>query len=127
MMSCELDPVEYQLTTTEIHEIISLIRPDFNSNSNSGSGSNESRDTRKISNRESARRSRQRKKRHMEELTDQLNQLRFQNRDLKNRLTWLVNQCRTVLMENHQLGYECIHLQSKLSGLCQLLVNMQFQ
>ncbi|KAL4566161.1 hypothetical protein LXL04_030271 [Taraxacum kok-saghyz] len=124
MMSCELD---FQLTTTEIHDILSLLRPDHHSAIDSGTSSNEPKRVRMISNRESAKRSRQRKKRHLEELTDQLNHLRHQNQDLKNRLTWFMYQCPTLLRENHRLESECVHLRSKLSNLCQLLVNMQLQ
>lgn len=116
MTSCELNPVE-------IHEMLSLLESDLHFNSGSGS-SDQPRLARMISNRESAKRSRQRKKRHLEELNHQLNQLRHTNQHLKNRLNWLLHQCPTLLKENHQLGYECILLQSKLSALCQLLVNM---
>ncbi|CAH1434764.1 unnamed protein product [Lactuca virosa] len=116
MTSCELNP-------GEIHEMLSLLQSDLNFNSGSGS-SDQPRHARMISNRESAKRSRQRKKRHLEELNHQLNQLRHTNRHLKNRLNLLQYQCPTILKENHHLGYECILLQSKLSALCQLLVNM---
>ncbi|KAI3751844.1 hypothetical protein L2E82_22935 [Cichorium intybus] len=124
MMSCELDPVQYHLIEAEIRELLQPQQPS-NSNSTSASGSvcteEERKHRRMISNRESARRSRQRKKRLLEELTDQLNRLRMENRELKTRLTSLVNHRNFVLTQNHHLRSECLLLQSKLYCLRQLL------
>ncbi|CAH1443526.1 unnamed protein product [Lactuca virosa] len=99
MSSSELNPIESQLTnnttTAEIHEIPSLPRSESNVSTNAGSEfREEQRILRMISNRELARRSRQRKMRHLEELREELNRLRLENQHLKNRLTWLVYQCR---------------------------------
>lgn len=128
MMSFDLDPVQYHLIEAEIREILSF-KPEQQSISTSASGCSEEerKHKRMISNRESARRSRQRRKRRLEELNDQVNRLRNENRELKNGLTSLTNQCHFVLKENNQLRSECIYLQTKLSGLCKLLVLANIQ
>ncbi|KAL7596812.1 hypothetical protein Lser_V15G31132 [Lactuca serriola] len=79
----------------EIHGIPSHPRLEPDMSTNIGSDVNEERrNLRMVSNRELARRSRQRKMRHLEELREELNRLRLENQHLKNRLTWLVHQCR---------------------------------
>lgn len=103
-----------------------------NSNSNSNSNSNvivddERKKRRMISNRESARRSRMRKQKHLENLRSQLNRLRIQNRDLTNRLRFALYQCHLVQNENDQLRSENIMLRQKLSGISQILVFQQLQ
>lgn len=125
-MSYELDPVHYYLIEAEIQEILAL-QPEPPSISTSASGSvypqQERKLKRMLSNRESARRSRLKKKRHLDELTEQANQLKVENRQLKRRLTSLISHCHSFIAENNQLRSESIHLQLMLSGLCQLLVN----
>ncbi|XWS21312.1 hypothetical protein CRYUN_Cryun30bG0045000 [Craigia yunnanensis] len=80
-----------------------------------------------ISNRESARRSRWRKKRHLENLTDEVNQLNIENQQLKNRLSLVINQCHVVWRENEQLRSESIALWAKLLDLNWNLAAMQSQ
>ncbi|CAL0311600.1 unnamed protein product [Lupinus luteus] len=60
----------------------------------------ERRRRRVISNRESARRSRMRKQRHLENLRNQVNLFRVDNREIKTRLQFLVNHCNHVRTEN---------------------------
>ncbi|GAB4839278.1 hypothetical protein Ancab_028805 [Ancistrocladus abbreviatus] len=82
---------------------------------------------RMISNRESARRSRWRKKQHLENLTNQVNRLKFENRESKNRLDLVKYQSHVVKRENDQLRVESILLRQRLSGLYRILMSMEQQ
>ncbi|KAJ9186852.1 hypothetical protein P3X46_002381 [Hevea brasiliensis] len=131
--------LETGFTASEIQELLSisdLPTPSPNSglevsNSNSNSNSNrviysvdERKRRRMISNRESARRSRWRKKKHLENLTVQVNQLEIQNRELKKRLGSVLGQCHVLWRENDRLTTEYLGLQARHSDLCQALVVM---
>lgn len=104
-------------------------------NSNSGSeGANredsvaeERKRRRMVSNRESARRSRMRKQKHLENLRNQLNQLRIQNRELTNRLRSFTYHSHMVNSDNEQLRSEAIILRRKLLEFRQILVFRQLQ
>ncbi|KAL3514366.1 hypothetical protein ACH5RR_027083 [Cinchona calisaya] len=156
MMFCE-EPVHFQLppvledpyTSSDLHELLSLIQSDFPIHSasrseitqnglpsNSTSGSETTRSVysveerkrrRMISNRESAKRSRWRKKKQVEDLTNQMNQLKLENRELKNRLCLVTDQCHALQRDSTWLMAQSINLQQKLAGLNQILVNMQLQ
>ncbi|KAJ7966497.1 Basic-leucine zipper transcription factor [Quillaja saponaria] len=76
---------------------------------------------RMISNRESARRSRWRKKRHLEGLTDEVNRLGNENQELKNQLGMILHQVLVVSGENDRLRSEAISLLLRLSDLYQIL------
>lgn len=140
------DPVQLQyplpetgFTAPEIEELLSLFElPIHSPNSGSeGSNSNSNRvifsvDERKrrrmISNRESARRSRWRKKKHLENLTVQVNRLETQNRELKKRLGSVLGQCHVLWRENDRLTTEYLSLQARLQDLCHaILVMHDFQ
>ncbi|KAE8701167.1 putative DUF26 domain-containing protein 2 precursor [Hibiscus syriacus] len=98
--------------------------------SNSNSGLDESNQTvpimderkrrRMISNRESARRSRMRKQRHLENLRNQANQLRIENQQLSNRL-------RFLLYHSHRVRTDNDRLRSEYSMLRQILLFKQLQ
>lgn len=78
----------------------------------------ERKQRRMISNRESARRSRMRKQKHLDELWSQVLRLRTENRNLIDKLTH-VNECYDrVLQENARLKEEA-------SDLRQMLINLQ--
>lgn len=133
-MFCSEEAVQFQygpvFEADEVEELLSLLRPSSNNSGSEGSGRavysvDERKRRRMISNRESARRSRWRKKRHLENLTDQVNRLKVENRDLKNRLGLLVQQCHVAWRENDRLSSEFLALQSRLSDLCSILVTMQ--
>ncbi|POO03724.1 Basic-leucine zipper transcription factor [Trema orientale] len=120
------------LEDNEIEELLSLLRPGSNNSGSEGSSRavysvDERKRRRMLSNRESARRSRWRKKRHLEDLTDQVNRLKVENRDLKNRLGSVAQQCHVAWRENDRLSSEFLALQSRLSDLCRVLVAMQSQ
>jgi|UniRef100_A0A2N9EMY3 hypothetical protein len=131
-------PVSFEtgLTTDELEEVWSLFESGGDSVSpNSGSeGSsravytnNERMLRRKISNRDSARRSRWRKKRHEENLTNQMNRLRIENHELKKRLGLASRQCHVVWGDNERLRFESVALQARLSNLYRILFTMQAQ
>ncbi|KAI4327318.1 hypothetical protein L6164_019794 [Bauhinia variegata] len=82
---------------------------------------------RMISNRESARRSRMRKQKHLENLRNQVNRFRIQNRELNNHLQLLQHHCNRVGTENDWLRSERAFLRQKLSSISQILVFQQLQ
>ncbi|KAK4797220.1 hypothetical protein SAY86_029546 [Trapa natans] len=111
-------------TLNDLQELLSFLNSATTGPNSGSEGSNRSTgsvDERKrrrmISNRESARRSRWRKKRHLEELTEQMNRFTAENRELKNQLSQVVNQCHLVRMENQRLKSECADLKTRLSRL----------
>ncbi|KAG2327173.1 hypothetical protein Bca52824_009901 [Brassica carinata] len=87
----------------------------------------ERRKKRKRSNRESARRSRIKKQKHLEDVRSQLNQLNTDNRDLVNRLRYVMHHCQHAKMENDRLRLEHQTLHDKLLNLRQALVLRQSQ
>lgn len=78
-----------------------------------------------ISNRESARRSRMRKQRHLENLRNQVNQFKMENRDLSGRMQLLLHLTNRVRAENEWLRSERTVLSQKLSTLTHYLVLKQ--
>lgn len=124
---------ETMLTESEIEDLFSLINhsTDPASPGSGSQGSNrvvyspEERKLRRMqSNRESARRSRYRKKQHMENLTSQLNQLRIQNRLIKNQLASTMHQHLLLSLHNDHLKSESVALMATLSDLCGILGTM---
>ncbi|XP_050204922.1 basic leucine zipper 4-like [Mercurialis annua] len=82
---------------------------------------------RMISNRESARRSRMRKQKHLENLRNQVSRLRVENRDLTNRLRFVLYHSQSLRRENDQLRSEHSMLRQKLSNIRQILLFRQLQ
>ncbi|KAF7828596.1 thioredoxin-like protein AAED1, chloroplastic [Senna tora] len=82
---------------------------------------------RMVSNRESARRSRMRKQRHLENLRNQVNKFRMENRELNNRLQFLLHHSNRVRTENEWLQSERTMLRQRLSTITQFLVLQQLQ
>ncbi|BAT75707.1 hypothetical protein LR48_Vigan01g199600 [Vigna angularis] len=82
---------------------------------------------RMISNRESARRSRMRKQRHLENLRNQLNKCRVENRELNNRLQFVLHHCNRLRTENEWLRSQRTLLLQKVANLTQILIFQQFQ
>lgn len=79
------------------------------------------------SNRESARRSRMRKQKHLENLRNLVNKLKVENRELSNRLRFTVYEVNRVRTENDHLQTEHTILRQKLSYSRQVLIFRQFQ
>ncbi|CAN6583050.1 unnamed protein product [Malus baccata var. baccata] len=124
---------ETVLTTAEIQELLSLLQAG-NSASPSSDGSNREVDTvderkrrRMTSNRESARRSRWRKKRHLEDLTSEVDRLKIENQELKNRLGLVAQKCHVLWRENDLMTSESLALRARLSDLYRILIAMQTQ
>ncbi|OIT35386.1 PREDICTED: G-box-binding factor 1-like [Nicotiana attenuata] len=105
--------------------------PNMNNDSpNSGSDIsfiNERKRKRMISNRESARRSRMRKQKHVENLRNQANRLKVENRDLKNRVHLVTNHCQLVQRNNEMLRTESVLLQQRLENIREILLARQLQ
>lgn len=80
---------------------------------------------RMISNRESARRSRMRKQRHLDNLRNQVNRFRMENRELNNRLQFLLHHSNRLRTENEWLRSERTLLRQKLATITQFLVFQQ--
>ncbi|VVB05076.1 unnamed protein product [Arabis nemorensis] len=85
------------------------------------------RKKRKLSNRESARRSRVKKEKHLEELSIQLNQLKIENRELANQFRYVLYHCQRTKTENDRLRLEHRILQDKLLNLRQILMFLHIE
>ncbi|KGN48632.1 bZIP transcription factor 2-like [Cucumis sativus] len=79
------------------------------------------------SNRESARRSRLRKQKHLENLRNLVNKLKVENRELSNRLRFTVYEVNRVRTENDHLQTEHTILRRKLMCSRQVLIFRQYQ
>ncbi|KAI3931934.1 hypothetical protein MKW98_012344 [Papaver atlanticum] len=77
---------------------------------------------RMISNRESARRSRMRKQKHLEDLRVRLNKMKFENREMKNRLSCVVQNTQLFRRDNDKLRFESEILRRKLSDIRRILI-----
>ncbi|CAL9102283.1 unnamed protein product [Musa textilis] len=77
---------------------------------------------RKISNRESARRCRIRRQRHLEGLRAESARLRSQNRDLASRVGALAHRCMLVSRANHRLRAQSAALSRRLIELHRLVL-----
>lgn len=82
---------------------------------------------RMISNRESARRSRMRKQRHLENLRSQTNRFKVENREQVNRLRVVVHQTQLIRSENECLRAEAMMLRQRLWDIRQVLLVRQLQ
>lgn len=82
----------------------------------------ERRRRRMISNRESARRSRMRKQKHLDNLRNQANRLRIENRELSNRIRFILHHLNKVRTDNDRLWSEHYMLQQTLLDLQSLLM-----
>lgn len=125
----QLPVLETGFTADDIQEWLSDL---LQSNSGSSEGStravysdDERKKRRMISNRESARRSRWRKKKQLEDLTEELNRSAVENQVLKNELNIVLNQCYLLWREKEQLTSEYVALRTRLSNLYRILGSMQ--
>ncbi|XP_054817506.1 basic leucine zipper 4-like [Prosopis cineraria] len=130
--------LETGLTPADIQELLSLMQSgneeDETSPSSGSQGSsrevysNDERKRRRMQlNRESARRSRWRRKRHLENLNTQANSFSIENQQLKNRLGLAMHQLRLVWLENERLRTESVALLARLSDLYLILGSMNSQ
>ncbi|KAM3328217.1 basic leucine zipper 43 [Capsicum galapagoense] len=113
-------------TSLHVHDFNNLPLSCISSNSTSDEAdeqqlriNDERKQRRMISNRESARRSRMRKQRHLDELWSQVLRLRTENNNLIDKLNHVSECHEKVLQENVQLKEEA-------SDLRQMLTDLQF-
>ncbi|XP_078429199.1 bZIP transcription factor 44-like [Wolffia australiana] len=76
---------------------------------------------RKLSNRESARRSRQRKQKHLDDLTAQVARLREENGQIRANLKMITQQCVAVEAENSVMRAQAAELGGRLGCLAEVL------
>ncbi|CAL9083950.1 unnamed protein product [Musa textilis] len=77
---------------------------------------------RMMSNRESARRSRMRKQKHLDDLTAQANQLRKENSQILSSLALTTQQCFAVEADNSVLRTQTMELTHRLQSLNEILL-----
>ncbi|CAI9272456.1 unnamed protein product [Lactuca saligna] len=82
---------------------------------------------RMISNRESARRSRMRKQKHLENLRNQVNRHKSVNREIMNQLRFISHHAQVIRQENERLRSESVILRQKLWDMRQVLLVRQLQ
>jgi len=82
---------------------------------------------RMLSNRESARRSRQRKQQHLDELQGQVSQLRAENLNILHRLAMVAQLTDNLTDENRRLRSEAASLTSRLTVFMPQNTNIQLQ
>ncbi|XP_020582950.1 basic leucine zipper 4-like [Phalaenopsis equestris] len=82
---------------------------------------------RMISNRESARRSRMRKQRHLDGLRNHLNRLKSENRELSNRIRTVVHNCQFFRLDNDRLRSELDFFRGRLAKIHRVLIYRQLQ
>ncbi|XP_057500199.1 bZIP transcription factor 2-like [Actinidia eriantha] len=82
---------------------------------------------RMISNRESARRSRMRKKKHLENLRNQVNLLRVEKRELMNQLHIVTHHSEIVRRQNERFISEADILRQRLWAIRQVLLVRELQ
>ncbi|KAL1196457.1 bZIP transcription factor 44 [Cardamine amara subsp. amara] len=85
------------------------------------------RKKRKLSNRKSAQRSRIKKQKHLEDVRRELSQLKIQNRELINRLRYVLYHCQRATIESDGLRLEHDVLREMLLNIRQALVMRQIQ
>ncbi|KAL2531745.1 basic leucine-zipper 5 [Abeliophyllum distichum] len=93
----------------------------------SGDPIDERKRRRMISNRESARRSRMRKQKDLENLSNKVNRFKIGNRELMNRLRLVVYQDQILRRENDNLRWEDAVLRQRLRDARQVLLIRQLQ
>ncbi|XP_044506425.1 basic leucine zipper 43-like [Mangifera indica] len=116
--------LNFQNTAPQIQEGNSQYSYSFSNNSTSDEADeqqqsliNERKQRRMISNRESARRSRMRKQKHLDELWSQVVWLRSENHQLLDKLNHVSENHDRVLQENARLKEEAIELRQMLTDM----------
>ncbi|KAG2329495.1 hypothetical protein Bca4012_020944 [Brassica carinata] len=87
----------------------------------------ERRKKRKLSNRESAKRSRVKKQKHLEEMNIQLNQLKIESRELENQIRYVLHLFQRTEIENDRLRQEHRMLHDTLLNMRQVLMLHQIE
>ncbi|KAG7588287.1 Basic-leucine zipper domain [Arabidopsis suecica] len=116
------------ITGDEITEILAFLQSNESDNpcgTNELVHVDEKKRRRTISNRESAKRSRLKKKKRFEELTEEVNRLNQRNQELKNRIANVVSCGNFISSENNRLKTESVCLEIRLLELYRFLVAIQ--
>ncbi|KAK8956602.1 Light-inducible protein CPRF2 [Platanthera zijinensis] len=92
-----------------------------------GSLRDDRRIRRMISNRESARRSRMRKQRHLEDLRSRVSRLRLENCSLADRIASVSGSCIFIRRENEKLRSEFSSLRQRISQIHRVLFLRQLE
>ncbi|XP_022136760.1 basic leucine zipper 4-like [Momordica charantia] len=116
--------LESGFTPSEIQELWSLFEDPAGS---SRAVDDERRRKRMMSNRESARRSRLRKKKHLENLTVQMDRLKVKNQELKRQLNVVMNRYFMVRRQNDRLWSEYVALHARLSDLYRISMQQKIK
>ncbi|KAE9596712.1 hypothetical protein Lal_00007800 [Lupinus albus] len=114
-------PVTSSTGSDEPDQTLAKLKPESDYSDRGVTIVEERKRRRMVSNRESARRSRMRKQRHLENLRNQLNLFRVKNRELNTQLQILHNHCDQVRAENDWLRSERTLLCQKLSNITQFM------
>lgn len=135
MVSTNLEPVhicfdDATITGDEITEILAFLQSGESSDNPSAANEvvgpvDEKKRRRTLSNLESAKRSRLRKKKRFEELTEEVNRLKIRNQELKKQLANVVSCGNVISNENNRLRTESVYLEIRLLELYRFLVAMQ--
>ncbi|EOA34623.1 hypothetical protein CARUB_v10022186mg [Capsella rubella] len=130
MFSTSMEPVhicfdDAMITGDELNDILAFLQSDESDNPSEVVPVDEKKRRRTISNRESAKRSRLKKKKRFEELTEEVNRLNLRNQELKNRLANVVSCGNEISNENNRLKTESVCLEIRLLELYRFLVAIQ--
>ncbi|KAL9680916.1 hypothetical protein QQ045_012697 [Rhodiola kirilowii] len=121
------DPI-FKTGFSELEEVLSQFQTGFGSISGSDANRlscsvDERKQRRMALKRESARRSRWRKKMHLEKLTTELNRLKVQNREFKNQCNSAMRLNQMVCIDNDRLMAQSLVLWTTLCNLSQILLS----
>ncbi|KAJ0232589.1 hypothetical protein HA466_0288410 [Hirschfeldia incana] len=114
------------ITYPQIHQELNLQSPASNNSTTSDEATedifviNERKQRRMVSNRESARRSRMRKQRHLDELLSQVAWLRSENQQLLDKLNQASDSNELVIQENLSLKEENLELRQVITSMKKL-------
>nr|QEO19222.1 putative basic leucine zipper 43-like isoform X1 [Cymbidium ensifolium] len=101
----------------QAHDVFPIFSPPEETGDHLPTPADDRRRRRMISNRESARRSRMRKQRHLDELARQVARLRSANRQLLDELNKIMREQEDILEENQRLAEEASELKNRLGTL----------
>ncbi|XVF28857.1 hypothetical protein REPUB_Repub15cG0068300 [Reevesia pubescens] len=122
-----IEPPRSGLGSDEPKQSQNNSNPSLNEPKQSISIINENKRRRMISNRDAARRSRMRKQKHLENLRNEVKQLRIKNQELNNQLRSVSHHYHRAKMVNDRLRSEYSMLQQGLADMCRILLFKQLQ
>ena len=123
---------DYAFTPNEIDELFSYFQPEPSSMQSISTSTlakqgytvvEEKKRKRRVSNQESAKRSRFRKKQHLENINIEVNRYKVENRELKNRVGMLTQKCHLIENESNRLFMRIHSLATKTQQFKANIVN----